>query len=116
MSYREAQWQKLPQPMVAGQEYNSSVALAVPKFIKNDCYTWTDATYSNTWKTCWPVQLEIWGSDSPPGCYRSFGEIEEQEAEEAAMGEDAVADLESNLDSQIAELENPTTETITLGE
>lgn len=35
---------------------------------------------------------------------------------EAAMGEDAVADLESNLDSQIEELENPTTETITLGE
>tara|TARA_R100000995_G_scaffold81963_1_gene55289 strand:+ start:360 stop:674 length:315 start_codon:yes stop_codon:yes gene_type:complete len=35
---------------------------------------------------------------------------------EAAMGEDAVADLESNLDSQIEQLENPTTETITLGE
>lgn len=35
---------------------------------------------------------------------------------EAAMGEEAVADLESNLDSQIEQLENPTTETITLGE
>ena len=35
---------------------------------------------------------------------------------EAAMGEDAVADLESNSDSQIEQLENPTTETITLGE
>ena len=35
---------------------------------------------------------------------------------EAAMGEDAVADLESNLDSQIEQLENPTTETITLAE
>ena len=35
---------------------------------------------------------------------------------EAAMGEDAVAELESNLDAQIQELQNPTTETITLGE
>ena len=35
---------------------------------------------------------------------------------EAAMGEEAVADLENNLDSQIEQLENPTTETITLGE
>tara|TARA_R100001224_G_scaffold99461_1_gene70145 strand:+ start:836 stop:1150 length:315 start_codon:yes stop_codon:yes gene_type:complete len=35
---------------------------------------------------------------------------------EAAMGEEAVANLESNLDSQIEQLQNPTTETITLGE
>tara|TARA_R100000700_G_C3100381_1_gene97711 strand:+ start:60 stop:374 length:315 start_codon:yes stop_codon:yes gene_type:complete len=35
---------------------------------------------------------------------------------EAAMGEEAVADLESNLDSRIEQLENPTSETITLGE
>ena len=34
----------------------------------------------------------------------------------AAMGEEVVANLESNLDSQIEQLENPTTETITLGE
>tara|TARA_R100000734_G_C3234702_1_gene41450 strand:- start:28 stop:342 length:315 start_codon:yes stop_codon:yes gene_type:complete len=35
---------------------------------------------------------------------------------EAAMGQEEVANLESYLDSQIEELENPTTETITLGE
>ena len=35
---------------------------------------------------------------------------------EAAMGQEEVANLESYLDYQIEQLENPTTETITLGE
>ena len=82
LCYREAQWQKLPQPMVVGQEYNSTVAAAAPKFAADDSF-WRIGK-----KTCWPVQLEIWGSDSPPGCYRSFDEIATQEAEEAAMGDD----------------------------
>jgi len=80
--YREAQWQKLPQPMVVGQTYNSTIAAAAPKRTSNTSYDRLGP------KTCWPAQVEIWGSDSPPGCYRSFAEIAAQEAEEEALGEE----------------------------
>ena len=69
------------------------------------------------------ITSDVYGSQvldtSDLSSFKAFADLTASDVQgwvEAVMGEDAVADLESNLDSQIEELENPTTETITLGE
>ena len=70
-----------------------------------------------------PYAAEVYGSQSLDcsdlssfTAYDSLAEANLQSWVEAAMGEDEVANLKSNLDAQIAELKSPSSVSATLGD